>query len=117
MTVRNIGISIAALLLTTAASPPSTTFIIATVPAGRTAALRPQPQTGPAIGFTAAPMPNTDANAPILQHSTEASLTPSIFSPQSTYRGEGYVPGSTAQGDQQKKFKPTPGINLSVPLQ
>ncbi|MBV9537998.1 MAG: hypothetical protein JOY70_03580 [Acidisphaera sp.] len=75
------------------------------------------PSVAPA--FTAAPMPNTDLNAPI---PTEAngnapSLAPSLFSPRATYRGEGFVSGSTAQGAQFSKVKPGFGGTLSIPVQ
>jgi hypothetical protein len=73
----------------------------------------------PSADFTTAPVPNTDANIPFVKNprASQAQLGPGLFAPPSTgYRGEGYVPGSTAEGEQQRKLKPAPGINLTVPL-
>ncbi len=98
-----------------AASPaPSASYIIATAPS------RPLTDSStPVVGFTAAPMPNADLNAPLRidPNARQASLKPSLFAPRNAYHGDGYVPGSTVQTEQEKRLKPTPGVNLSVPLQ
>jgi hypothetical protein len=119
--MKRVVFSIVALLATTAASPPTATYIIATIPnafalGGGT--VRPKVQTGPVLGFTAAPMPNSDTSAPTAQAANQGQPTvaPSLFTTRPTYRGEGYVAGSSAQADQQKNYRPVPGINLSVPL-
>ena len=69
--------------------------------------------------FSDAPMPNTEAAAPVLRTlgPPQAEFKPSMFRPAKTYRGEGFTFSSTADGDEQKRFKPTMGGNLSVPLQ
>jgi hypothetical protein len=70
-------------------------------------------------GYTAAPVPNSDFTIPFVKdpRQSQAQLAPGLFAPPATgYRGEGYVPGSSAEGEQQRKLKPAPGINLKVPL-
>jgi hypothetical protein len=87
-----------------------------------TSVCAPKPRNiGPAVGpgFTSAPVPDADAVIPFIRdpRADQAQLGPSVFAPpQSTYRGEGYVPGSTVDGEQTRKLKPAPGINLTVPL-
>ena len=83
------------------------------------------PEQGPAAeqvavgGFTPAPLPNTDATAPIIRQlgPAQAQFSPGLFNAGKTTRGDGYVPGSTVEGNEQKRFHPAPGINMSVPLQ
>ena len=70
-------------------------------------------------GFTPAPLPDTDASAPVLRQLGPAQTTfsPGLFNAGRRTTGDGYVPGSTVEGNQQKRFHPAPGINMSVPLQ
>lgn len=70
-------------------------------------------------GFTPAPLPDSEATAPVLRSlgPAQARFAPGLFRTGKLYRSDGYVPGSTADGSQQKHFSPTPGINMSVPLQ
>ncbi len=70
-------------------------------------------------GFTPAPLPNSEASAPILRElgPAQAKISPGLFNVKRQTRGDGYVPGSTIEGNEQKRFHPTPGINMSVPLQ
>ncbi len=73
----------------------------------------------PSSEFTSAPVPNSEASIPFVKdpRANQAQLGPGLFAPPTTgYRGEGYVPGSTPEGEQQRKLKPAPGINLTVPL-
>ena len=69
--------------------------------------------------FTPAPLPASDAPAPLQREAgpAQAKFTPGLFNPNQRTRGDGYVPGSTVEGNQQRRFHPTPGINMSVPLQ
>jgi hypothetical protein len=70
-----------------------------------------------AKAFEAAPIPNLDLYVPnrtVRQQGAE--LAPGLFSATNTYRGEGFVPGSSPQGAQQSRRIPTPGINIKVPL-
>ncbi len=47
----------------------------------------------------------------------QAQVSPSLFRRTSTYRGEGFTTGSTAEAEQNRRLAPTPGVNLSMPLQ
>lgn len=69
--------------------------------------------------FTPAPLPNSDASAPILRTlgPETAQFTPGLFQRETTFRGNGYTPGSTVDGNEQRRFNPSPGINMKVPLQ
>jgi hypothetical protein len=70
-------------------------------------------------GYTNAPVPNTDAAIPFVKDPSkdQAQLGPGVFAPPATgYRGEGYTPGSSVDGEQQRKVKPGGGISLKVPL-
>ena len=89
---------------------PTGTFTFAT--AGRVALL---PN---AAGYTLAPTPNTSLSAPqpLNANSKAPEWSPSLFRPKRTYRGEGFIDGSTAQDQQQRRLAPAPGINLNVPL-
>ena len=115
--VLRVVTGVAVLLLTTAASPPSAAYLISTHP-DVPAPTGPQPKRLSAMSYSAAPMPNSDISAPIPRAEPgQASLAPSLFAPRNGYHGEGYVPGSTVQTQQEKRLRPAPGINLSVPLQ
>jgi hypothetical protein len=70
-------------------------------------------------GFTSAPVPNSDAGIPFVKdrNAKQAQLAPNLFTPPGTgYRGEGYIPSSSADAEQQRKVKPGAGVALKVPL-
>jgi hypothetical protein len=70
-------------------------------------------------GFTKAPVPNSEAGIPFVKNpnAKQAQLAPNLFSPPGTgYRGEGYIPSSSADAEQQRKVKPGAGVSLKVPL-
>jgi hypothetical protein len=48
---------------------------------------------------------------------TGVTVSPNLFSPKDYNLGQGYTSGSTIQGEERRRFAPTPGINLNVPLQ
>lgn len=70
-------------------------------------------------GFTPAPLPDFEASAPVLRSlgPAQAKFSPGLFRAGKLVRGDGYVPGSTVDGNEQKHFSPAPGFNMSVPLQ
>lgn len=70
-------------------------------------------------GFTPAPLPNSEASAPVLRElgPAQAKFSPGLFHAGQSTHGDGYVPGSTIEGNEQKRFHPAPGFNMSVPLQ
>lgn len=76
------------------------------------------PQNKPlASGFDVAPTPNQNSFAPRAVESLGPEVSPSVLGGKlNTYRGEGFVSGSTPQGMQQPKRMPMPGISLKVPL-
>lgn len=76
------------------------------------------PQTKmPITGYVAAPMPNQDAAAPRMAESQGPEVSPSMLGGNSTsFRGDGFISGSTPQVAQQPKKMPLPGISLKVPL-
>jgi len=66
----------------------------------------------------AAPVPNSDTNQPTnLQVPRGAALAPTLMTPKYTYQGEAFLSGSTVQTEQNRKVRPVPGVNLTVPLQ
>jgi hypothetical protein len=69
--------------------------------------------------YTAAPVPDSDQAAPLVAAPKpgEAQWAPNLFTGQSTYRGEGFVPGSSVQASQQRNRAPAPGVSLNVPLE
>jgi hypothetical protein len=79
----------------------------------------PQPGTdttgGPA--FEPAPLPNRDLTPPQSTASNDPQFGPSLFTPNTQFRGDGFSPGSTAQGAQERNVHPTPGFSLTVPVQ
>ncbi len=69
--------------------------------------------------FTPAPVPDRDASAPTGPkiRRPDAALSPSLINRSDQYRGDGYINGSTAQSEQEKRVKPGAGFNLRMPLQ
>jgi hypothetical protein len=104
-------------------------FLLATV-AAAVAPTRPVPfqQVPPLVpampaspsDYTPAPVPDLDFDAPSGPRKTGPSqpeLKPGLLhAPSMVYRGEGYTPGSTMTDEQARRFHPTPGLNLSLPL-
>jgi len=106
----------------TMAAAPSK-YSLFTAPSFQEATISPeQPlQTGTVAtsNFTPAPLPDSEASAPILRTlgPETARFTPGLFHRENTVHGDGYVPGSTVEGNEQRRFNPSPGINMKVPLQ
>lgn len=74
---------------------------------------------GKALGslYTPAPVPNENVERP--GHGGQRAhteLTPGLYRPGKSYLGDGYTPGSTIQGEEQRRYKPLPNLSLSVPL-
>jgi len=72
-----------------------------------------------ADGYTPAPVPNMDQAAPLQRAlgPAQPEWKPGLFTSQSTYRGEGYTPGSSVQGNENRNVHPAPLLSLDVPLQ
>ena len=118
-----VGIGLGAGLLAQGAlaASPANDFLKHPLVAEATIDVRPSGQNPRTSlnGFTPAPLPNLDQDAPTTRplDPKAARMAPRIFHRQSTYHGEGYVFGSTVQEQQDRRVQPAPGINLIMPLQ
>jgi hypothetical protein len=63
--------------------------------------------------YSAAPMPDADAAAPVSAPDEQTQLNPAIYSQQSGYLGDGYAAGSS---DHARTLQPATGVKLNVPL-
>jgi hypothetical protein len=101
-----------AALLTTGAAPAFPPLAMVT-PFGSPPAGEERP------GFVPAPVPNPDLAAPSGGKGRDngPSVAPSFFHRESTYQGEGFLRGSTYDGDQERRLRPSPGLDLKLPLQ
>lgn len=110
-----------ALPLLLAAAPASNGFLDQPMMTNVTIdpALRETKNDGSAGAYTPAPIPDINHDAPVGRStdSSAARLAPKLFHKQTTYRGEGYVFGSTVQDEQDRRIGPAPGVNLIMPLQ
>jgi hypothetical protein len=84
----------------------------------------PPPKPGPglnATGFAPAPMPDPDLQRPLADLMAErphTAVVPRLFERADRANGEGYVEGSAPQYDPpDRRSRPSPSINLRVPLQ
>jgi hypothetical protein len=84
------------------------------------AAAAPMPNGSVAIApgpvYEPAPVPDQDLYAPIAPPNNDPRLAPSLFHTQEQFRGDGYSPGSTSQSYEERNWRPTPGVNFTVPL-
>ncbi len=115
-------------------------LLLAAAPAGKSKAPEPgsslaypatrvtlptPPEPPPAVaaqeeGFRPAPVPNLDAEAPPDDpdgNKAHIRLVPSLSSKTESRPGEGYVPGSAANYDASRRWRPAPSLILKVPLQ
>jgi hypothetical protein len=70
-------------------------------------------------GFAPAPVPDPDVRWPRADtEQPHTQVTPSLFdSPKDRAAGSGFLPGSAAQYDPDRRLHPSPGITVKVPLQ
>ena len=69
-------------------------------------------------GYEPAPVPNMDAGPPIGGGDSAApSVRPDLFSQQQQFTGNGFVNGSTAQGQRDERMRPGAGFSLTMPMQ
>jgi hypothetical protein len=67
--------------------------------------------------FDPAPIPNQDLAAPRSRTvSSGPVFGPHLFRQEATYRGDGYIVGSTEQTTQAPRHLPLPGIGMKMPL-
>jgi hypothetical protein len=81
----------------------------------------PQPpvvrQSGmPGPAFTAAPVPNTAATAPVSPAESRTHAEPTLFNLGNKYTGDGYVYGSSPQAMDDLRAQKVPGVEVKVPL-
>ncbi len=86
---------------------------------GMAAGPLPLPPVPPAqaLNHEPAPVPNSAVRGPVTVQSRGPELSPTMMGPKYTYQGEAFLPGSTVQSEQNRKTRPAPGLNLTVPLQ
>jgi hypothetical protein len=109
-------------VLTMAAAPSSFSlasgpvFTEATIVANTPAAEAVAPGTSV---YAPAPMPDLDQGAPSLRElgPPRPELSPNLVVGQKSYRGDGFMPGSTVQGTEERNSHPAPGFALKVPLE
>ena len=80
----------------------------------------PVPQIPPDLGapYLAAPVPNSLLSAPApLDARRGPEISPGFYQPKDYNIGQGYLPGSTVQGEQEHRAKPMPSLKLKVPLE
>jgi hypothetical protein len=77
----------------------------------------PLPEPPPA--YEAAPTPNLDVEQPRNQQAagSRTEIEPNLFTQREERRGEGFVQGSVARYEAERRQRVTPGVNLRVPLQ
>jgi hypothetical protein len=70
-------------------------------------------------GFAPAPVPNPDLQRPRADtEQPHTQITPNLFdTPKDHAAGSGFLPGSAAQYDPDRRLHPSPGIVIKVPLQ
>lgn len=72
----------------------------------------------PSASYDLAPTPNRDVAAPSApSNGNNAYLAPSLFARGQQNRGEGFLSGSSAQAEQDRRALPGAGFNLRMPLQ
>ena len=101
-----------AVLAGAAAPVASNTPLVVTHPAS------PLAPAAPGDNFTPAPMPNLDLDGSTLHKPGPVGVvvTPRLFRERQPTVGDGYTPNSTIDGEQTRRFRPMPGLNLNVPL-
>ncbi len=70
--------------------------------------------------YLAAPMPNMALGAPLeLSENTGrgTKVTPGFYHPKDYNLGEGYLSGSTVQGEQERRAQPVPRLQFKMPLE
>jgi hypothetical protein len=112
-----------AALLTAGASPGPNLELAVVDPIRPLTAFAPAPGQSAATpggaAFTPAPMPDPDMGRSfkLKPGPQEAKVSPSFFQARKSTVGDGYTPYSTVDTEQTKRMRPTPTLNLSVPLQ
>jgi hypothetical protein len=115
--VRAVALGVAVM----GAAPSS--YLDFSVPAPRKPAAKaplpaPPKPPAPAPDFTPAPVPDIDLAAPAARDSgpPQPQFSPKVYGREQVYRGEGFLPGSAAQTEQERHNRFTPGMNITVPI-
>ncbi len=100
-----------------AATPPQG-FTLQVPPNYPFAAQAPAPsrprQPGPV--YEPAPLPNPDIRAPQRAESNGPEISPSLFNRRDQFRGGSFSRGESAQSEQDRNLRPSPGFKLRMPL-
>ena len=71
----------------------------------------------PAGLYAPAPVPNQDLRAPPPRPGPGGvKVSPKLYMPADRFGGDGYMPGTTIQSEQEKRLRPGAGFNFSIPL-
>ena len=73
-----------------------------------------------AQGFAPAPMPDPDLQRPLVDRMAErprTAVVPNLFNQADRRNGDGFVQGSAGQYDPDHRLRPSPTLNLRLPLQ
>lgn len=101
-----------------AASPPQV-FTLQVSPdypfTARAPARTPARQSGPV--YEPAPLPNPDIAAPRRAESGGTEVSPRLFQRQGGYRGDALSNSESVESDQNRRFLPSPGLTLRMPLE
>ena len=110
-----LGLAFLGVGLITAASPFPQPTLLSVLPA------QPEPRVARQLADSGlAPVPNLALAAPIptvAKGPAQPEFAPRLFAAQKTYRGEGFVTGSTPQIAQDRRQAPAVGFNLRLPLE
>ena len=79
-------------------------------------AVPPRPPAPKSSKYEPAPLPNRDVELGTPRATLDSSLSPTLFNRRDSYRGDGYLPGSTAQSETERRVRPGAGFNLKMPL-
>jgi hypothetical protein len=116
--VRHLSLILAFLLTTAVVAASARTAPFQPVPP--LVASAPASPASPSA-FTPAPMPDLDFDAPSGPRKTgppKPELAPGLLhAPSMVYKGEGYTPHSMMTDEQDRRFRPSPGVNLRLPLE
>jgi hypothetical protein len=74
----------------------------------------PSRQAGPV--YEPAPLPNPDIAAPRRAGSGGTEVSPSLFQRHGGYRGDALSNDESVESDQNRRFLPSPGLTLRMPL-
>lgn len=79
--------------------------------------LAPPSATAPRQRYEPAPLPDRGLALTVPRTTAEPHVAPTLFTTRDQYRGDGFSRGSTAQAEQEHRYKPPVGFSLHMPFQ